>query len=148
VDFLSLFCILSDQKIKYWFFPLRQSNMKTWAQLFLFATLISLSATSALAQDAGMSDDVEIIESNDAAEGEKAVYSPGEDVRYIPRVTGVAAGKDSVALQMQDFPMQQAALRATEKSNEKPAKPKDDSILTFNFLYYIIQKYKLQDIID
>ena len=123
--------------------------MKIWTQRFLFlATLILLSGATAIAQDAGMSD-VEIIEANDAGGGEKVVYAPGEDVRYIPRAPAAALGQDSVALHMHDFPMQQAAQRANEKSNEKSAaKPKDDSILTFNFLYYIIQKYKLQDIID
>jgi len=124
--------------------------MRIWHKHFIFLTmLIFLSAAgSAFAQDAGMSD-AEIVEENNAVEGEKVVYSPGEDVRYIPRAPGVTVGKDSIALHIHDFPMQQATLKGSEKPNEKqPAKPKDDSILTFNFLYYIIQKYKLQDIID
>ena len=124
--------------------------MKNWRKYFLFLTALVFfcAAGSAYAQDAGMSD-VEIVAENDGVEGEKVVYSPGEDVRYIPRAPGVTAGKDSIALHIHDFPMQQATLKTSEKSNEKqPAKPKDDSILTFNFLYYIIQKYKLQDIID
>ena len=124
--------------------------MRIWLKNFLFLPmLIFLSAAgSAFAQDAGMSD-VEIVEENNVIEGEKVVYSPGEDVRYIPRAPGVTAGKDSVALHIHDFPMQQATQKSSEKSSDKQAaKPKDDSILTFNFLYYIIQKYKLQDIID
>jgi hypothetical protein len=109
--------------------------------------IILTAAGTAFAQDAGMSD-VEIADGTNAVEGEK-VYSPGEDVRYVPRAPVVTAANDSIALHIHDFPMQQATLKASEKSNEKqPAKPKDDSILTFNFLYYIIQKYKLQDIID
>lgn len=68
----------------------------------------------------------------------------GEDVRNVPRATGIYAPADSISLQLNDFPMQRAAQKPGEK---QPAK-KDDSILTFNFLYYIIQKYKLQDIID
>lgn len=47
----------------------------------------------------------------------------------------------------------------TPRSNFKPSHvvPKakstdqqkdDDSVLTFNFLYYLIQKYKMQDIVD
>ena len=47
-----------------------------------------------------------------------------------------------------NFPMQQATMKAPEQSEKQSEKQKDDSILTFNFLYYIIQKYKLQDIID
>jgi len=127
--------------------------MKIWGQHILVLTmLIFLSASRALAQDAGMSD-VEMVEErdpseNEKSEGEKLVFTPGEDLRYIPKAS-VAVGRDSVALNIHDFPMQQATLKAPDKSTEKQsAKPKDDSILTFNFLYYIIQKYKLQDVID
>lgn len=109
--------------------------------------LLLLSAGAAFAQDAGMSDVETVVERN--AEGEKAVFVPGESqVRYIPRATGVYAPADSIALQIHDFPMQQAARPAEKTSEKQEAAKKDDSILTFNFLYYIIQKYKLQDIID
>ena len=106
-----------------------------------------LASASAVAQDAGMSD-AEIVEERDVLETEKVTFSPGEDVRYVPRASTVASDKDSIALQIHDFPMQRAAQKPAEKSNEKQGAKKDDSILTFNFLYYIIQKYKLQDIID
>lgn len=39
----------------------------------------------------------------------------------------------------------------SQKSESEPAAKQnedDDSILSFNFLYYIFQKYKLQDIVD
>ena len=40
--------------------------------------------------------------------------------------------------------------RTTEnqRSSEKPQGKKDDDVLSFNFLYYIIQKYKMSDIVD
>lgn len=99
---------------------------------------------SIYAQDAGTSES-EILASPESSETEKVVFTPGEEIRYVPGTSGVMAPSDSISLQMQDFPMQ----RAAQKPAEKPAtKSKDDSILTFNFLYYIIQKYKLQDIID
>jgi hypothetical protein len=58
--------------------------------------------------------------------------------------------------QTQNAHVQQAVKLKVEKSTPPPTKPtvekhskkEDDSILTFNFLYYIIEKYKLQDIID
>jgi hypothetical protein len=123
--------------------------VKHWAPHILFSVLLLLGAANVLAQDAGMSD-TEIVNERDVADPEKLVFTPGEmEVRYIPRASGVYAPSDSLALHALDFPMQQAAQRPTEK-NEKQgsSKTKDDSILTFNFLYYIIQKYKLQDIID
>ena len=117
--------------------------------MIFFILLLALSATlPVVAQDAGMSD-VEMVEEAKAHEGEKIPFVPGEDVRYIPKAPGAGTATDSVVLQIHDFPMQQAAMKSPEKSNEKQGgKPKDESILTFNFLYYIIQKYKLQDIID
>ncbi|HEY9489569.1 MAG TPA: hypothetical protein VIQ51_14600 [Chryseosolibacter sp.] len=124
--------------------------MKSWGTYLIFLTtlIILLAAGSVLAQEAGMSD-VEVVNDREASESEKSVFVPGEDARYIPRVSNVSPAKDSIMLQMYDFPMQRAAQRPVEKPAEKqPAKAKDDSILTFNFLYYIIQKYKLQDIID
>lgn len=36
----------------------------------------------------------------------------------------------------------------TTKQEKQEKKNQDDSILSFNFLYYIFQKYKLQDIVD
>ncbi|HTE30874.1 MAG TPA: hypothetical protein VK666_10910 [Chryseolinea sp.] len=36
----------------------------------------------------------------------------------------------------------------TAKNSAKPASQEDDSILSFNFLYYIFEKYKLQDMVD
>jgi hypothetical protein len=113
----------------------------------LLSVLIILSASvAALAQDAGMSD-TEIVDSRDA--GSDVVFTPGEGDRYVPRPAGVMLPKDSISLQMHDFPMLRAAQKPADKSTEKQGgKQKDDSILTYNFLYYIIQKYKLQDIID
>lgn len=103
---------------------------------------------TAQAQDAGMSD-AEIIDERPAAGNDKMVYAPGEDLPYVPHASGTVKPEDSVYLQIQDFPMQQATMKPPESpSAKKVEKSKDDSILTFNFLYYIIQKYKLQDIID
>jgi hypothetical protein len=125
-------------------------NLKARSQQVLVLTMLLLACTavSAFAQDAGMSD-IEIPDSRENLEGEKVVFLPGEEIKYIPHASAASISKDSLALQMHDFPMQRAAQRPADRAAEKQAaKSKDDSILTFNFLYYIIQKYKLQDIID
>jgi hypothetical protein len=36
----------------------------------------------------------------------------------------------------------------TPRNASKPPAQGDDSVLSFNFLYYLIEKYKLQDIVD
>lgn len=110
--------------------------------------LLAFIANNSLAQDAGMSDS-EIPDNRSGVSMEKVVFVPGEEAKYIPQASGTLAARDSLTLQMHDFPMQRAAQRPADRPAEKQAaKSKDDSILTFNFLYYIIQKYKLQDIID
>ena len=123
--------------------------MKAWSIHVSFVALLIMccAATDAVAQDAGMSD-VEI-PADDLSRGDhSSIFVPGEDARFVPRASGHVSN-DSISLQMQDFPMQRAAQRPAEKASEKQSvKGKDDSVLTFNFLYYIIQKYKLQDIID
>jgi hypothetical protein len=110
--------------------------------LFLTTLMLGVSIGTSWAQDAGMSD-VEIGNDRDPAEGSKTI--PVEvEVRYIPKASGIVTAKDSVAL----ITAEPVGLPSEKRSEKQPAKQKDDSILTFNFLYYIIQKYKLQDIID
>ena len=60
-----------------------------------------------------------------------------------------AAAKDSVSSIAQPTrvirtPGENLKPSQVNKQNEE----EDESILSFNFLYYIIQKYKLQDIVD
>lgn len=123
--------------------------MKTRCRQLFFLTLLFVSAASvgAFAQDAGMSDSEMINEG--VVSDEKGAFIPGEELRYSQRSAGLVMAKDSVVLQKHDFRMQRAAKKPAEKAADKQnTRPKDDSILTFNFLYYIIQKYKLQDVID
>lgn len=122
--------------------------MKRWVPYFIFSFALLISSADLFAQDAGMSDS-EVVHERDFSEADKAVFIPGEmEVRYVPRATGVYAPNDSVAHTL-DFARPYGAQKPADAANEKqPVRQKDDSILTFNFLYYIIQKYKLQDIID
>lgn len=47
-------------------------------------------------------------------------------------------------------PATKETVQKQSKNQEESSKSKteDDSIMSFNFLYYIIEKYKLQDIVD
>lgn len=117
-------------------------------QILAISVLLLCCVASAWAQDAGMSE-LEMPADTRGGADESAVYIPGEEIKYIPRASAAVVSSDSIALQLQDFPMQRAAQRPADKTTDKQnGKSKDDSILTFNLLYYIIQKYKLQDIID
>lgn len=120
--------------------------MKKWIYrgLVFSAFTVLLAVGKVAAQDAGMSD-TEVARGTENVDPDKMVFSPGEsDVRFIPKASGVATVKDSVAVLNPVVPKAGPPKAPTQKEE----KPKDDSVLTFNFLYYIIQKYKLQDIID
>lgn len=93
--------------------------------------------------------DLEITESDK----ERMLYSPGGEgemtYRSVP-ATVSAPLRDSVAsiLPPSSASKTKPTPKPAEKQSSPPAKEDDDSILSFNFLYYIIQKYKLQDIVD
>lgn len=76
-------------------------------------------------------------------EGDNKVYSPV--IRATPT-------RDSSASKI-TTPTPRAAVKLSQempKENKPNTQPTsgDDSILSFNFIYYIIQRFKLQDIIE
>ena len=79
-------------------------------------------------------------------ESEKMLYTPGElDPSF--RKSQTSTYKDSTAIK----PIIKSTKVQPSDSSKTPAKQpsqEDDSILSFNFLYYIFQKYKLQDSVD
>jgi hypothetical protein len=132
--------------------------------LYQIASIICLAATAGLstvrAQD-NLTQDYEITDSEkEKYERDKVIFSPGGEgeTRYAaPRTqpTGSSSGtpKDSVAStttaqkQLQVLPVRKD-VPGKNPTKQIPPKQDDDAILTFNFLYYIIQKYKLQEIIQ
>lgn len=97
----------------------------------------------------------------DASFDETSASSEKERVNYYPGGEGEPAGggstsgttnnkstttlRDSSSFRTYTTPARVAA--EPSKHNAKPAHDEDD-VLSFNFLYYIIRKYKLQDIVD
>lgn len=132
--------------------------------LYHIASVICLAVTagftSVQAQDAAIQD-YEITETErERYERDKIIFSPGGEgeTRYVgPRTqpTGSSSGtpKDSVssAAPVKPAPVLPSVRKEVPGKNptkQVPPKQDDDAILTFNFLYYIIQKYKLQEIIQ
>jgi len=75
------------------------------------------------------------------------IYSPVEQIEYHKSPSSSLI-KDSAAFATKTITQQRTIKPATENAKPESKQPADDSILSFNFLYYIIQKYKLQDIVD
>jgi hypothetical protein len=79
-------------------------------------------------------------------ESEKMMYSPGElDPSF--RKAQTLTAKDSAALKPATKATKVHSPDTSKTSVKRPSEA-DDSILSFNFLYYIFQKYKMQDIVD
>jgi len=81
-------------------------------------------------------------------ETEKMMYSPGELDPAFKKSQGTSTiAKDSAVIK----PVLRPTKILTPDSSKTPVKrpsQEDDSILSFNFLYYIFQKYKMQDMVD
>jgi hypothetical protein len=91
--------------------------------------------------------------SNDDGDSkERPHYSPGGEGESMTsgttRVHAPVLSRDSA----RTSPIRPLAIPAgttdTNKSSARQNDDEDDSVLSFNFLYYIIRKYKLQDIMD
>ncbi len=76
------------------------------------------------------------------------INSPGESLDQHRKFLSSSPLKDSAA--MASKPNNPRTVKPSIENPRPQGKPSsdDDSILSFNFLYYIIQKYKLQDIVD
>ena len=111
--------------------------------LFAF-TLVAFSLVSVVqsyAQDAGTAD---AYEENDEKDHEP-IYSEQLDQHHKTQPSPLL--KDS-ATAIQKITVQRPVKPTAESVKPESKQSSDDSILSFNFLYYIIQKYKLQDIVD
>lgn len=99
------------------------------------------AGSAAYAQDAGFPSD----DSYETPTQEKVNYAPGGEGDPIGNSSKSQAliVKDSTSIQQ---PLRSNPAAEPAKVNKQPSD--DDSVLSFNFLYYIIRKYKLQDIID
>jgi len=87
-----------------------------------------------------------ILDSYDSeAEKEKVMYSPGEADPLLNNK--VSAAKDSILSKPGTLRVNKTQAEGP-KNSAKPSSQEDDSILSFNFLYYLFEKYKLQDIVD
>lgn len=80
-------------------------------------------------------------------EREKVIYSPGEADPMLNNKAQVSPARDS-ALSKPASPRIIKAPAEGSRNSSKPSSQEDDSILSFNFLYYLFEKYKLQDIVD
>jgi hypothetical protein len=110
---------------------------------FTLLVLLLFTAGSAFAQESG-SPSFENYDSENLVERDRMVPSggsvdpPKSVVRPQRDTAQVKAPKRNVFKPSPVVPIDES----------KPKQQGDDSILSFNFLYYLIQKYKMQDILE
>jgi hypothetical protein len=106
---------------------------------FLVMILMSLISIESNAQDAGSPS----FEGYDKDPSERVFFTRGDSTHSL-----TPARKDSSASRM---PLKRNVYKpapVAPKEKDRAADPNDNSVLSFNFLYYLIQKYKMQDIVD
>ncbi len=83
------------------------------------------------------------------AERDRVIYSPGETEPLANSKVQVSVTRDSAVARPAGALSDQASGESQKNSSKSPASSQDDdSLLSFNFLYYLFEKYKLQDIVD
>ena len=108
----------------------------------LFIILASAAVQSAQAQDASYPA-VESIEPENDHGRERIIYGGEGDPMLNNKIAVPVASRDSLVTRPAKTVKSEAP-----KPTAKPASQEDDSILSFNFLYYIFEKYKMQDVVD
>lgn len=126
------------------FYQTMKSKLHPVLITLLLAVLTPAGIASLRAQDASYPT-IDSYENEIDAERDRVIYSPGEIDANI-RVH-VVAGKDSINTNTRPAATRPTKQPEAAKNSAKPSS-QDDDILSFNFLYYLFEKYKLQDIVD
>jgi hypothetical protein len=108
---------------------------------FLLLFLWSAATADVLGQEVGSPS----FEAYDRLSSETNLFSDeGDSTDVTP-----GAKRDSAAVRMTS-PKRNVYKPApvVPKQKDESTDPDDNSVLSFNFLYYLIQKYKMQDIVD
>lgn len=118
--------------------------MKHSLHLTLFILLVLSAGNAAYAQESG-SASFENYDTENLVERDRMLPSSGGS--GDPPGPAVKSHRDSIEIRVPKRNVYKPS-PVVPKDESKPKNQSDDSILSFNFLYYLIQKYKMQDIID
>lgn len=120
--------------------------MKNLLRFIVSASLLVAASSLANAQESG-SPSFENYDTEELRERDVILTPPSNSDKKRPS-TQVLQPRDSA--NTKTLPPRNAVKQtpAIPKDESKPRNQTDDSILSFNFLYYLIQKYKMQDILE
>ena len=127
--------------------------------IYLIAIAILVSVSLTFAQESG-SPGLEGMDTEKPSGGSETIYTEGEGSAQRIQSSSLTQPATVVQTPQSSAPAmqrestyktginQQAKPKSVQqKTEESEAKP-EDSVLGFNFLYYIFQRYKMSDIID
>ena len=123
---------------------LSPARMKNSLHFTILTLLIVCTAEMAFAQESG-SPSFENYDTENLVERERMLPSSGGSGE--PQRSVAKPQRDSAVLKVPKRNVYKPA-PVVPKDESKPKNQSDDSILSFNFLYYLIQKYKMQDILE
>jgi hypothetical protein len=127
--------------------------MKIYTLAIFRICLISFAFCSigrAYGQEAG-SPSFELYDMEPATVNERVLSTPGETIEPVKPTLNTSnikkndAKRDSSAVRLHLPSVVKPPVTPAKKQDEGD---EDDSILSFNFLYYLIERYKMQDIVD
>jgi hypothetical protein len=132
--------------------------MKRRPRFIMFLTVIVILTIVSTSYGQDAYEEPSLIEAEAfRVDGDRILSTPGDtDIRYnvlkpSPKITV----KDSAMVAPTATPVNNVAKVKVEKqlpahkpTVQKQSKEEDESIMSFHFLYYMIQKYKLQDIVE
>lgn len=113
--------------------------------VFLIVCFALVATTAALAQDASYPA-MESVESENDHARDRVIFGGEGDPMINNKIhVPVVAVRDSTSSR----PVKTVKTEpAPARPSARPSSQEDDSILSFNFLYYIFEKYKMQDVVD
>jgi hypothetical protein len=117
--------------------------MRNFSNHIAFLLILVFISLSSYAQDVG-TPSFETYDSDPLAIKDKYAFTASADPTDPPR--NGSAQKDSVASKAVRNVYKPSPV--VPKSENEDDQANDNSLLSFNFLYYLIQKYKMQDIVD
>ena len=127
-------------------FAIVPETMKVRFLPVFFALLMAgleLSSMSAVAQDKGLSPN----ESPDPNHGESSL-SDDKGLPYDHEGKTKSSSRDSAAIYSKTSLLTPHATKSKAADHKPSTAKEEDDALSFNFLYYIIQRFKFSDLID
>lgn len=111
--------------------------------LTIFFTIVASAAVQSVqAQDASYPA-IESVDPESDHGRERVIYGGEGDPMINNKIHVPVASRDSVTTRST-----KTVKADPPKPSARPASQEDDSILSFNFLYYIFEKYKMQDVVE